>query len=326
MKVLVTGSAGRIGSQTVRKLLQRGFGVRGFDLRTSGCKDAGYEEIIGSLHDADAVARAVDGVGAVLHLGAMMSWNPNDGHRMFQANCQGTHLLTEAAAAVRAERFVFASSGEVYPENNPLELPITEDHPCEPTSLYGLTKLLGEKTVRYYQRTANMDTVILRFAHTQDARELLDEKSFFSGPRFFLRPRIEQQERFGNRKAAELLRSLDPGSPAHILPRNEGGQPFQMHIADTRDIVEGLMLALVRHEASGGTYNLGPTDPVDFEQLVSKMSRITGYPVIPVNLQGAGVHYHTSNEKIRRELEFKPKWTINRMLDEAATIRKRHLA
>lgn len=322
MKVLVTGSSGRVGARAVSNLLARGDTVRGFDLHASGRRLEGIDEVVGTLDDGDAAAKAVDGMEAVLHLGAFMSWAPGDRSAMFRSNVEGTRVLLEAAVGAGVGRFVFASSGEVYPENAPASLPITEDHPLKANSPYGLTKLLGEELVRFHQRTGTMETVILRFSHTQDAAELLDEDSFFSGPRFFLRPRIRQQETLGNGKIADLLRAADPGEPAHILARNENGRPFQMHITDTRDMTAGLMLALDHPDAAGDVFNLGATDPVDFPRLIADMSEITGFPVVTVDLPGAGVYYHTSNEKIRKVLGFKPEWTIDRMVCMAAQARK----
>lgn len=323
MQVLVTGSSGRVGSPVVTQLLEQGYAVRGFDLRASGREAAGYDEVVGSLDDIHAAGRAVTGVEAVLHLGAFMSWSPADREQLFRANVEGTRVLLDAAAAAGVRRFVFASSGEVYPENAPLRLPITEDHPLNASSPYGLTKLLGEELVRFHQRIGSMETVILRFSHTQDARELLDEDSCFSGPRFFLRPRVRQQENFGNQLVADLLRAADPGRPAHVLARNEQGRPFRMHITDTRDMVQGILLGLTRAEAAGGVFNLGATDPVDFERLLPRMAAITFYPIVTVDLPGAGVYYHTSSDRIRNTLGFEPQWTIDRMLDEAAEARSR---
>lgn len=322
MRVLVTGSSGRVGSCVVSRLLARGDMVRGFDMRVSGRHLDGFDEVVGTLDDDVATVKAVDGMEAVLHLGAFMSWAPRDQAAMFRANVEGTRVLLDAAASAGIRRFVFASSGEVYPENAPASLPITEEHPLNANSPYGLTKLLGEELVRFHQRTGTLDTVILRFSHTQDAEELLDENSFFSGPRFFLRPRVKQQENFGNRKIADLLRAADPGEPAHILARNEQGRPFQMHITDTRDMAQGLLLALDHPDAPGEVFNLGATDPVDFTRLIAEMSALTGYPIVTVDLPGAGVYYHTSNEKIREVLGFKPEWTIDRMLSGAARARK----
>ncbi|QTK80552.1 UDP-glucose 4-epimerase [Agrobacterium tumefaciens] len=321
--ILVTGSSGRVGRAVVAALRAQGRTVRGFDLRPSG---AGGEEVVGSLEDAQALSDATKGVSAVLHLGAFMSWAPADRDRMFAVNVEGTRLLLDAAAAAGVRRFVFASTGEVYPENRPEFLPVTEDHPLRPNSPYGLTKLLGEELVQFHQRAGRMETVILRFSHTQDATELLDEESFFSGPRFFLRPRILQQQNFGNTAVAELLRSRDIGEPSHILARNENGRPFRMHITDTRDMVAGILLALDHPDAAGGIFNLGADDPADFSDVLPKMAVLTGLPIVTVDFPGDGVYYHTSNKRIRNTLGFEPQWTMDRMLEEAAAARRQRLA
>ena len=323
MRVLVTGCAGRVGTVVVQTLLERGFSVRGFDLRRPGGTDPGYEVRTGALEDPEAVKGAMAGMEAVVHLGALMSWAPGDWTRMFRANVEGTRVALDAAADAAATRFVFASSGEVYPENSPQFLPITEEHPLHANSPYGMTKILGEELVRFQQRTGTLETVILRFSHIQDASELLDEESFFSGPRFFLEPRIRQQEQFGNHAIASLLRDASPGGPAHILSRSEAGRPYRMHITDTRDIAEGVLLALSHPEAANNVFNLGSSGPIDFEWLLPHMSGITGYPVVAVDLPGPGVDYHTSNLRIRTALGFEPRWTIYDMLAEAAAARRR---
>ena len=316
MKVLVTGSSGRIGRVAVEALLARGDQVSGLDRVPSGRSARGYSEHAAALQDAATAARGVD---AVLHLGAFMSWNDSDREKMFRSNVDGTKAVLEAAREAGAKRFVFASSGEVYPENAPLSEPITEDHPLKPNSFYGLTKVLGEEFVRFFQRGTSMEIVILRFAHTQNADELLDENSPFSGPRFFLAARIRQQISLGNLEVANLLKRRDPGRPAHILARSQTGRPYRMHITDTRDIVSGLLLALDHPLAAGGTFNLGSTDPVRFDSLLAAMSGITKLPVVAVDLPGPGVSYATSNARIRNMLGYAPEWTIERMLAEAET-------
>ncbi|GHC76486.1 NAD-dependent epimerase/dehydratase family protein [Limoniibacter endophyticus] len=318
MAILVTGSSGRVGSSVVKALLARGKIVHGFDARASRHASANYSETVGSFDDPQRCAAAVDGASAILHLGAFMSWKPEDRDLLFAANVEGTRRLLEAASEAGVQRFVFASSGEVYPENLPAFLPVTESHPLNPTSPYGLTKLLGEELVQFHGRTGKMEIVILRFSHTQDAKELLDPDSFFSGPRFFLRPRIRQQEALGNHAVAAVLRAADPGQEAHVLVRNENSRPYRMHITDTRDMVQGILLALEKPEAAGEVFNLGATEPVDFVELLRDMAEVTGLPVVSVDLPGAGVCYETSNEKIRHVLGFEPEWTIKRMLNDAA--------
>lgn len=322
--ILVTGSSGRIGRRLVESLLSRGETVRGFDLNPSGRIGGQYTEIVGAFSDAAAARQAMHGVRAVFHLGAFMSWRAEDQARLFDANVEGTRILVAEAAAAKA-RFIFASSGEVYTENVPAYLPVDEEHPLHPLSAYGVTKLLGEEIVRWAGRSAGLAFTILRFSHTQDASELLDPDSFFSGPRFFLQPRIRQQDGLGNAIVAEILRKVDDGMPAMVLARNENGRPFRMHITDARDMVTGLLLALDTPQTVGEIYNLGATDPVDFAEALPLLADVTGYPIRVVDLPGAGVFYETSNTKFRKATGFRPQWPFARMVEEAAkTWRTKH--
>lgn len=319
--ILVTGSAGRVGSRVARQLLDTGHRVTGFDLRASGIDHSAFREVLGGFDDRAAAREAVQGAEAILHLGAFMSWLPADRDRLFTANVEGTRVLLEEAAAVKPQRLVFASSGEVYPENVPDYQPIDEDHPLKPRSPYGLSKLLGEEIVRFFERASGTSATTLRFSHTQDASELLDPGSFFSGPRFFLQPKIRQQEGFGNVAAVAALRAIDDGAEALVLSRNEAGRPFRMHITDTRDMVAGILLALSDERAAGRTYNLGATEPVDFAVALPMMAQLTGLPLKTIDLPGAGVFYETSNARIRTELGYEPQWTFERMIGEAAQAR-----
>ena len=322
MRILVTGSSGRVGTGVVGKLLEAGHEVVGLDVRKSGRVHERFFEVIGSLNNDHCVRKAATGAEVVVHLGALMSWASRDEGKLFRTNVDGTRTVLAAASGTGSKRFVFASSGEVYPENAPEFLPITEEHQLNPNSVYGLTKLIGEYLVLFHGRTSRMDTVILRFAHTQDARELLDEDSFFSGPRFFLHSRIKQQESMGNHDMAALLRRHDIGEPAHILLRNERGRPYRMHITDTLDLIEGILLAVFEPKASGEVLNLGSADPVCFGQIVPAMSKLTGYPVVEVDLPGCGVFYHTSTDKITRLLGFSTRRTFAHMLVEAGRARQ----
>ncbi|MET0745954.1 MAG: NAD-dependent epimerase/dehydratase family protein, partial [Microvirga sp.] len=93
MTILVTGSAGRIGSKVVHGLLEAGEAVTGFDLRASGIEHSAFREVTGSFDDRIAAAKASDGARAVLHLGAFMSWDPADVDRLHRANVEGTRIV-----------------------------------------------------------------------------------------------------------------------------------------------------------------------------------------------------------------------------------------
>lgn len=110
MTVLVTGASGWLGAAVARSLVARGDEVRTLQRRPSGV--AGAADVLGSVTDASAVARAVDGAEAVVHLAAKVSFA---GARAdFEAtNVGGTRLLLEAARTAGARRFVFVSSPSV---------------------------------------------------------------------------------------------------------------------------------------------------------------------------------------------------------------------
>jgi len=316
-QILVTGSAGRIGRRVVDALLARGDLVTGFDLRASGISHGSYREVVGSFGDDDAVEQATRGAAAVVHLGAFMSWLPADAARVHTTNVDGTYRLLAAAAAADAPRFVFASTGEVYPEVRAKTDPIDETHPREPISAYGLSKLLGEEMVAFFARTRGLATTILRFAHTQEARELLDPESFFSGPRFYLRAKIRQQRAFGNAAALSVLEPLDDGRERLLVQCSEAGVPYRMMIADARDMADGVVAALDSEAAIGGTLNLGPDAPVDFDRAVALLAAATRLPVVRAHLPGPPVHYTTSNARARAVLGFRPRWTFAAMVDDA---------
>jgi UDP-glucose 4-epimerase len=321
MHVLVTGSAGRIGRSVVARLLERGDAVTGLDLQSLELAHAGYAEVTGGFENQRSVARVIKRVDAVVHLGALMSWLPADSARVMAANATGSLPLLAAASAAKVKRFILASTGEVYPESKPQYLPIDEKHPREPVSTYGLSKLLTEESAAFFQRTQDLPVTILRFAHTQDASELLDPESFFSGSRFYLRAKIRQQRAFGNKRALAVLEPLDDGREQLLLQCAEDGTPYRMMIADTRDIVDGILLALDSPKAIGRTVNLGPDRPIAFDEAIECLRKATGLPVVRVKMPGPAVNYVTSNALARELLRFRPRWTFAAMVDDAVKAR-----
>ena len=110
MKVLVTGASGLLGRAVAAELLAAGHEVRCFQRRPS--QVAGASDSLGSVTDPDAVARAVSGQDAVVHLAAKVSLagDPADFDRV---NVGGTRNLLAAARDAGVERFVYVSSPSV---------------------------------------------------------------------------------------------------------------------------------------------------------------------------------------------------------------------
>jgi len=110
VKVLVTGASGFLGQATAAAVRDAGPEVRTFQRRPSGVP--GVQDVAGTMTDNAAIARAVDGVEAVVHLAAKVSLagDPADFARV---NIEGTRSLLAAARAAGVGRFVFVSSPSV---------------------------------------------------------------------------------------------------------------------------------------------------------------------------------------------------------------------
>ena len=322
MKILVTGSSGRIGRAVVAVLLKRDYQVIGFDFQPSSDTHANFTCIGSDFSDTGALAQACAGVDAVLHLGALMSWKKEDLQKIFEANVNGTLNVLAAAAENGAKKFVFASSGEVYPDRNPQYQPIDEKHPTKPTSPYGLSKLMAEAAVRFYERAHKLPSVILRFSHTQDASELLDPDSFFSGSRFYLHAKIRQQRELGNNRLAQLLDSYDDGDNKLVISCSKNGRAHRMGISDTRDTVAGVIGALDSDVAAGEVFNLAPPSATSFDHAIDCLQPVTGLDWVRINIPGPDLYYESDCEKAKDLLGYRPEWTFRRMVEDAASQRK----
>ncbi|WP_125613558.1 NAD-dependent epimerase/dehydratase family protein [Specibacter cremeus] len=108
-RVLVTGTSGLLGGAVAQLLADAGYGVRTLQRRPV---DSGWESVQGSVADPDAVARAVDGVDAVIHLAAKVSFT-GAWSEFVATNIDGTRVLLSAARAAGVRDFVFVSSPSV---------------------------------------------------------------------------------------------------------------------------------------------------------------------------------------------------------------------
>jgi UDP-glucose 4-epimerase len=164
MRLLVTGSNGFIGQELVRRLLEEGYALRTFDRTASASRD--WEHVAGDLRDVYAVRKVVQGVDAVMHLGAMSSDYHNAPDEVLTVNVQGTWNVLQACAETGVGRVVFFSSinalGCVGGHRPPDYLPIDDFHPRHPMTAYQLSKHLAEEVCRSYAERYGIVTICLR--------------------------------------------------------------------------------------------------------------------------------------------------------------------
>ena len=172
MRTLITGGCGFVGANLVPMLLDRGCELRILDNFSLGDRVAvsGVEVLEGDVRDAEAVARAVDGVEAVIHLAAFGSVADSvaDPLENFDVNARGTLVALQAAARAGARRFVFASTGGALIGDAPA--PVDESSLPRPISPYGASKLCGEGYCHAFRGSYGLETVALRFANAYGPR------------------------------------------------------------------------------------------------------------------------------------------------------------
>ncbi len=175
MVALVTGGAGFIGSHLVDALLDEGYELRVVDDLSTGREEnlAGSDGRIEfhrmSILD-DGMEEVLRDVEEIYHLAAQINvrYSVENPCHDLRVNALGTLKLLEKAKEL--ERFIYASSGgAVYGE--PRKLPVSEEHPTDPVSPYGASKLAGEKYVQLYHYNYGIKYAILRYANVYGERQ-----------------------------------------------------------------------------------------------------------------------------------------------------------
>lgn len=159
-RIVVTGSAGRLGKCLVEALKADGHLVRCFD---KIAEDA--ETITGDLNNYPLLEKVCGGADVVCHLAAIPGYHGTD-IDMFGSNVRGTFNAFLAAAKSKVKKFVFASSLAILLDGGkgspPEYLPMDERHPPRCPDIYGVSKLFGEELGRVYSMQHGMSVICLR--------------------------------------------------------------------------------------------------------------------------------------------------------------------
>jgi UDP-glucose 4-epimerase len=177
-RALVTGGAGFVGSHLVDSLLEEGLSVVSIDDYSAGKTGnhahldghPRFEAIKADVSEFDDIERHFQNVDVVFHQAVSKNTvcmeNPA---RDLEVNAKGTLNVLQAARHHKVKKFVHASTGSVYGEAR--HFPTDEEHPLNPASYYGVSKLAAEKYVRLFSDLHHMDTTILRYYHVFGPRQ-----------------------------------------------------------------------------------------------------------------------------------------------------------
>jgi dTDP-glucose 4,6-dehydratase len=174
MRILVTGGAGFIGSNFVRKLLHEENFYTNIVILDSLTYAGTLTNLSDALHDdrvqfehvdvcnSKEVNRIMSGIDDVVHFAAESHVDRSiaGSNTFIQTNIVGTHTLLEAARVHKVRRFLQVSTDEVY--GSILEGSWPETDPLLPNSPYSASKASAELLARAYNRTHGLDVVITR--------------------------------------------------------------------------------------------------------------------------------------------------------------------
>lgn len=260
--VLVTGGGGFIGSHVVERLGELGARARVLDDFSTGHRhnlDGLEAEVVeGSILDAEALAAAMRGVDAVVHLAAMVSVPQSvaEPERCHEMNVVGTVRVLEAARDAGAGRLVFASSSAVYGESP--ALPSRESDPVDCVSPYAASKAAGEAFVTAYGRCYDLATASLRFFNVFGPRQ--DPKSPYAAAIAAFASAV--------RESREPVVFGDGSQTRDFVP--------------VMDVARAILLAAAREEPPRGEiHNIGTGHRLSLLEVIQMLAAAAGRTVSP---------------------------------------------
>ncbi|MHA1671764.1 MAG: NAD-dependent epimerase/dehydratase family protein [Promethearchaeota archaeon] len=289
MKILVTGSAGFIGSALKEFLEGQKINVIPFDIKD----DLQYD-----VKDLEMLKKYVSDVDGVVHLAAVsrVITAQEQPHECVSTNIGGVVNVLEAAR-IRGNNtpwIIFGSSREVFGE--PSVLPVVEDSPKIPINIYGLSKITGENLCETYTRYYGLKVRILRFSNVYtNINDHMDRVI----PKFIL----------------QALKDED----LHI--NGSGEEQFDFtYISDTVNGIWGCIQEIERKNFILDDFNLSIGTPVSLKKLAEIIIEKTGSKsnIMFNDSRNYDVnHFYASPKKAKEKLGFTPSISIEKGIELA---------
>ncbi|MFF0830030.1 NAD-dependent epimerase/dehydratase family protein [Brevibacillus sp. NPDC003359] len=175
MKALITGGYGFIGSFVAERFYKEGYKVFIIDDLSSG--DRSHIKFPHQSYVLDVADKKCDEVfksnkfDVVVHLAAQISVaaSMEDPHLDSTTNVIGLVNMLKLSSKYGVSKFIFASSAAVYGMNE--KTPLTEEALCDPVSVYGMNKLMGEEYCRKWNEMYGLQTVVFRLSNVYGPRQ-----------------------------------------------------------------------------------------------------------------------------------------------------------
>ncbi len=253
MKVLVTGSSGQLGSYMCEQLARTNQ-VLGLDIRDQPYADLRPLSLRGDICEPSHARQVLRDVDAVVHCAAQVSVERSTLDPLADArtNVLGTVNLLHESLQAGVSKFVYVSSAAVF--GPPKYIPIDENHPTQPMSNYGASKLSGEKYALAYSKFSNMETVSVRPFNFYSVRA--DPESPYSGVITKFIARVRQGQ----------------------APVIEGDGRQTRDFIHAKDVVRMIEIILGRRGISGEVFNCGSGSSTSVLQLANAVIALSGKP------------------------------------------------
>jgi len=291
-KILVIGGAGFIGRSLLKCIRENypDFKLTSFDLNPVSIE--GVDDHIGSVLDKKSLSKIFKNYDCVIHLAAVLGVRRTEIERLLclDVNIQGTKNVLDECKNNNISKIIFISSSEVYGDQK--IIPITENNPLNPKSVYAISKLAGEEYVQAYSSQFGMNYNIIRFFNVYGPGQVAE----FVIPKF----------------VSNISKNIAPNI------YGDGNQIRSFCHVD--DASKGVISLIMDSKSPGEIFHIGnDTEPISLKELAEKAIQINNSDLtpnfIPLNRsdrnEGREIYKRIPDiSKARKLLNYNPKISL----------------
>lgn len=303
--ILIVGGAGYIGSHLNKEINKKGIKTVIFDNLSYGHKDfvkwGTFEKgDLGNIEEIRAVFKKYP-IEAVMHFAAFayVGESVEDPQKYYINNVKNTLNLLQVMLEENVKYFVFSSTCATY--GNPVEIPITENHPQNPINPYGKTKLMVEQILKDYSDAYGLKYASLRYFNAAGA-DPDSEVGELHDPETHLIPLILDVAA-GKREDIKIF-GTDYDTPDGTCIRD------YIHVTDLAD-AHILALEYLQNGGKSDFFNLGNGNGFSVKEVIETAREVTGKDIKAVEADrrpGDPPILVGSSNKAKETLNWNPKY------------------